>query len=53
MVSIIEGVTDNIPNVPMTSTPLKKPSTRKSLCIFTNILNIKPKTEKRRIVAAK
>ena len=37
----------------MTSTPLKKPSVGKSLCLFTNILDVKPKTEKRRIVAAK
>ena len=27
-----EGVTDNSPNVPLTSTPLKKPSSSKSLC---------------------
>ena len=32
MVYTPEGVTDNITNVPMTSTPVKKPSTRKSLC---------------------
>ena len=37
----------------MTSTPVKKPSARKSLCLFTNILDVKPKTEKRRFVAAK
>ena len=36
-----------------TSTPVKKPSARKSLCLFTNILDVKPKTEKRHIVAAK
>ena len=53
MVSTPEGVTDNIPYVPMTSTPVKKPSARKSLCLFTNILYVKPKTAKRRIVAAK
>ena len=53
MVSTTEGVTYNIPNAPMTSTPVKKPSARKSLCVFTNILNVKPKTEKGRIVAAK
>ena len=53
MVSTLEGFTYNIPNVPMTSTPVKKPSARKSLCLFTNILDVKPKTEKRRIVAAK
>ena len=33
MVSTPEGVTDNIPNMPMTSTPVKKPSARKSLCL--------------------
>ena len=29
------------PISPMTSTPVKKPSARKSLCIFTNILGVK------------
>ena len=37
----------------MTSTPVNKPSASKSLCLFTNILDIRPKTEKCRIVAAK
>ena len=37
----------------MTTTSVKKPSASKSLCIFTNILGVKPKTAKRRIVAAK
>ena len=53
MVSTIQGVTDNITNVPMTSTPAKKPSARKSLCLFTNILDVHPKTAKRPIVAEK
>ena len=53
MVSTPEGVIDNSPNVPMTSTPVKKPSARKSLCLFTNILDVKQKTAKHRIVAAK
>ena len=35
-----EGVTDNIPNVHMKSTTTKKPSARKSLCLFTNILAV-------------
>ena len=48
-----EGVTDNSPNVHMTSTPVKKPSARKSLCLFTNILYVQPKTAQRRFVAAK
>ena len=53
MVSTQEGVTDETPNVPMTSTPVKKRSARKSLCLFTNTLNIKQKAEKRHIGAAK
>ena len=48
ILSTPEGVTDNSPNVPMTSTPVKKPSARKSLCLFTNILGVKPKTAKGR-----
>ena len=38
--------TDNSPNVHMPSTPVKKPSASKSLCLFTNILDVKPKTAK-------
>ena len=53
LLSTPEGVTDNSPNVNMKSTPVKKPSARKSLCIFTKILDVKPKTAKRRFVAAK
>ena len=52
MVSTPEGVTDKSPNMPLTSTPDKKPSAMKSLCLFTNILDVKTKTEKHRIVAA-
>ena len=40
MMSNTEGVTYNSPNVPMTSTPVKKPSARKSLCLFTNIFDV-------------
>ena len=50
-VSTPQGVTYNSPNAPMTSTPVNKPSARKSLRLFTNILDVKPQTEKRRIVA--
>ena len=53
ILSTPEGVTDNSPNVHMTSTPVKKSSARKSLCLFTNILDVKPTTAKRRFVAAK
>ena len=40
-------------NVHMPSSPVKKSSARKSLCSFTNKLDVKPKREKRRFVAAK
>ena len=53
ILSTPEGVSDNSPNVHMTSSPVKKPSARKSLCLFTNILDVNPKTAKRRFVAAK
>ena len=48
-----EGVTDNSPNVHLKSSPVNKPSAGKSLCLFTSILDVKPKTAKRRFVAAK
>ena len=48
-----EGFTDNSNNVHISSTPVNKPSARKSLCLFTNILDVKPKTSKRCFVAAK
>ena len=51
ILSNLKGVTDNNPNVHMTSTHVKKPSARKSLCLFTNILDVQPKTAKRRFVA--
>ena len=41
MMSTQEEITDDSPSVPMTSTPVKKPSARKSLCLFTNIFDIK------------
>ena len=53
LLSTPEGVTDNSPNVHMTSSPVKKKSARKSLCLFTNILYVQPKTAKRRFVAEK
>ena len=43
MVLTPKGFTDDSPNLPMTSTPVKKPSASKSLCLFTNILNLKEK----------
>ena len=41
MVSTPEGFTDDIPISPMTPTPFKKPLAQKSLCLFTNNLDIK------------
>ena len=41
MVSTPEGFTDNSPISPRKSTPVKKPSARKSLCMFTNFLEVK------------
>ena len=52
LLSTTEGITYNSPNVHMASSPFKKPSARKSLCL-SNILDVKSKTEKRRFVAAK
>ena len=37
----------------MPPTPPKKPSASKSMCLFKNILDVKPKTAKRRFVAEK
>ena len=53
LLSTPEEVTDDSSNLPLTSTPVKKPSASKSLCLFTNIFNVKPKTAEGRIVAAK
>ena len=43
ILSTPEGATDNSPNVHMTSKPVKKPSPRKSLCLFTKywVFNLK------------
>ena len=46
MVSTPEEFTYYSPNVPMTSTPVKTPSARKSLCLFINIFDVKKKTTK-------
>ena len=48
-----EVVTYDSLNAPMESTPVKKPSASKSLCLFTNIFDVKKKTAKRRIGDAK
>ena len=41
MVSTTEAFNDNSPISPMTPTTVNKSSARKSLCIFTNILDVK------------
>ena len=46
-------LTDNGPIYPKTSIPVKKPSTIKSIYIFTNILYVKKKTSIRRVAASK
>ena len=48
-----EGFTYDSPISPMKSTPLKKPSARKSLCLFNNLLVVKKKTATRRVGAAR
>ena len=48
-----EGFIDNSPNVHMPSTLVKKPSARKSLGLFTKILDVKPTTAKLLFAAAK
>ena len=53
LLSTPEGFTYYSNNVNMTSSPVKKTSARKSMCLFTNILDVKRKTAKRRFVAAK
>ena len=53
MVFTPEEITDESQSVPMKSTPVKKPSASKSLCLFTNIFDVKKKTAKHRVVVAK
>ena len=48
-----EGFTNYSPIYPMTSTPVKKKSARKSLCLFTNILYVKKETDTRQVRPAK
>ena len=43
MVSTTEGFTDNSPISPMTSSPVKKLSAQKLLCMFTNVLDVNKK----------
>ena len=49
MVSNTEEVTDVSPSLCINQTTAKKTSARKSLCLFTNIFDVKKKTEKRHV----
>ena len=51
MVSTTEEIADYSPSLPITSTPVKKISAWKSLCLFTSIFDVKNKTAKRRFGA--
>ena len=53
MISTTEGFTDNGPRSSMKPTLDKKPSARKSLCLFTNILDVNKKTAIHRFGDAK
>ena len=53
MVSNPEGNTDVSPSLHKTPTTVKKTSARKSMCLFTNIFDVKKNTEKHRIAASK
>ena len=52
VVSTTEGFNNNSLRSTMTPTTVKKPSARKSMCIFTNILDVK-KSAIRRVGGAK
>ena len=49
IVSTPEVFTNESTISPMASAPVKKPSDRKPLCIFTNILGMRKKTATRRV----
>ena len=53
MVYTPEGFTNDSPIYLITSTPDKKPRAQKSLCLVTNILDVKNKTATCRVGAAK
>ena len=52
MVYTTEGLINNSPISPSTSAPVRKPSARKLLCTFTNVLEVK-KNAYRQVRAAK
>ena len=53
MISTPEVFSNDGPISPMASIPVKKPHARKSLCLFTNILDVKKETASHLVGAAK
>ena len=53
MISTSEVFNNNRPISLMTTSPVKKPSARKSLCMFTNILYVNKKTAYCRVGSVK
>ena len=53
MVYTPQEVTDVSPSLRITQTTVKKLSDRKSLCLFTNIFDVKNRTEIRRVESEK
>ena len=53
MVSTPEEITNDSPSLPMTQTTVTKPTSRKALCLFTNIFDDKKKTSIRRVGTGK
>ena len=53
MVSTTEEITDYSPSLPMTQTTAKKPIASKSLCLFTNIFDVKKRSAIRHVESEK
>ena len=53
MVSTPEEITDVSSSLRKTPTPVNKPRVRKSLCLFTNIFDVKKKTAKHHVGSEK
>ena len=53
MVSTPEEITDISPSLLIIQTTVKKPSAKKSLCLFTNIFDAENRTSKHRVGAVK
>ena len=53
MVSTPKMFINNSPISPRTPSPVNKPNYQKSLCIFTNVVDVKRETSYRRVGASK